>query len=97
MNKLWIAKGRWEGEWVYLTTHVGRSRQDLADKIMAAARRERFDGTLSEWLKRLDWEIVEVVFHEMPRCTCDLRTRGVGDGCSVCNPEYWADMLKEDE
>jgi len=96
MNKLWIAKGRWEGEWVYLTTHVGRSRQDLADKIMAAARRERFDGTLSEWLKRLDWEIVEVVFHEMPQCTCDLRTRLVGDGCSVCNPEYAA-QFKEDE
>ena len=63
---------------------------------MEGARRERFDGTLSEWLKRLDWEIVEVVFHEMPRCTCDLRTRLIGDGCSVCDPEYAA-QFKEDE
>ena len=65
MNTLWIAKGRWEGEWIYLTHHVGRSRSDLADKIMDGARRERFDGTLSEWLKHLNWEIVEVEFKEI--------------------------------
>ena len=32
-----------------------------------------------------------------PECHCDLRTKLVGDGCSVCNPEYWADMLEDGE
>ena len=33
---------------------------------------------------------------EKPTCKCDLRTSLVGDGCSVCNPEYAA-QFKEDE
>ncbi len=24
-------------------------------------------------------------------CNCDMRTKLVGDGCMVCNPEYWED------
>lgn len=28
---------------------------------------------------------------EKPECHCDLRTKLVGDGCAVCNPEYAED------
>jgi hypothetical protein len=28
-------------------------------------------------------------------CKCSFRIRTVGDGCSVCNPEYWKEMLEE--
>lgn len=30
-------------------------------------------------------------------CLCDLRTKLVGDGCSVCNPEIWKQLLTEGE
>jgi hypothetical protein len=30
-------------------------------------------------------------------CRCNMRTKLVGDGCAVCNPEKWADMLRDDE
>jgi len=33
---------------------------------------------------------------ELKECKCDMRTKLVGDGCSVCNPDYWKDMMKED-
>ena len=33
----------------------------------------------------------------MPTCKCDLRTKLVGDGCEVCNPEYAKDHYDEPE
>jgi len=32
-----------------------------------------------------------------PKCECSLRTKLAGDGCHICNPEYWADMLAADD
>lgn len=26
-----------------------------------------------------------------PPCNCSLRIKLVGDGCAVCNPEFWED------
>lgn len=31
----------------------------------------------------------------VPECKCDMRTKLVGDGCSVCNPEYAASIEVE--
>lgn len=31
----------------------------------------------------------------MKECTCDLRTRVVGDGCEICNPEKALEYAKE--
>ena len=28
-------------------------------------------------------------------CNCSFRIKLVGDGCHVCNPEYWEDMRNE--
>ena len=28
---------------------------------------------------------------DAPSCNCDIRTRLVGDGCKLCNPEYALD------
>lgn len=30
-------------------------------------------------------------------CKCDMRTKLVGDGCSVCNIPKYQEMIKEDE
>ena len=32
-----------------------------------------------------------------PVCKCDLRTRLVGDGCEVCNPELAAELAQKPE
>jgi hypothetical protein len=29
-------------------------------------------------------------------CQCDMRTKLVGDGCWVCNPELWQDLIRSD-
>jgi len=64
MNTLWAVKALYEGKWVYLTHHISRSKQELINSVMAAARREGFNGTFSERLKQLAWVIVEVEFRE---------------------------------
>ncbi len=30
-------------------------------------------------------------------CNCTLRGRAVGDGCSICNTEYWISVLPTPE
>ncbi|HAR38594.1 MAG TPA: hypothetical protein DCS09_08525 [Porphyromonadaceae bacterium] len=64
-NKLWLCKGWWEGEWIYLTHHVGRDKQALIDKVMEQAAREKFHGTIDDRLKTLGWVLCEVEFKEV--------------------------------
>lgn len=33
----------------------------------------------------------------MSKCECALQTSLVGDGCRYCNPQYYIDMLKEQQ
>ncbi|TAN40781.1 MAG: hypothetical protein EPN22_16925 [Nitrospirae bacterium] len=65
MNILWMAKGKFEGKDVYLTHRVRETKADLLSDIMHKAREEGFKGTIDERLKELDWEIVQVEFHEV--------------------------------
>ena len=34
------------------------------------------------------------IFRLAPECKCDMRTKLVGDGCAVCNPELAKEMRK---
>lgn len=34
---------------------------------------------------------------DVTECKCDLRTKLVGDGCHVCNPEYAKELEKDDD
>jgi hypothetical protein len=34
---------------------------------------------------------------EGKKCVCSMRIQLVGDGCSVCNPEFWAELLSEND
>jgi len=31
------------------------------------------------------------------QCHCSMRIKLVGDGCYICNPEFWEDMLEEED
>lgn len=42
-----------------------------------------------------DAALAHPVVVDVPICNCDLRTKLVGDGCDVCNPEYAARITKE--
>ena len=33
----------------------------------------------------------------LDQCKCSLRIRMVGDGCPHCNPEFWKDMIDQQE
>lgn len=36
---------------------------------------------------------ISALVHELlerGECVCDMRTKLVGDGCKICNPELWA-------
>ena len=32
----------------------------------------------------------------MNKCNCSITTSVLGDGCEICNPEYYIDMLKDE-
>lgn len=62
MDTLWIPKGIASG--LYLTHHIGRSKQELIDKIMEQCWKEGFHGTIDQRLRQLQWVLVEVEFSE---------------------------------
>lgn len=38
----------------------------------------------------LDFDMKHVTGEK--ECNCSMRIKLVGDGCSICNPEYWEEM-----
>ena len=34
---------------------------------------------------------------ELTECRCSLRIKLVGDGCSVCNPDLWKELIPQPE
>ena len=49
----------------YLAGYAGQFERDVQRRVMDGAMRERFDGTLSERLAYLNWEIVCVRLQEV--------------------------------
>ena len=43
---------------LYLPDYAGQFKHDVESKVMDGARRERFEGSLTERLEELGWEIV---------------------------------------
>ena len=50
-------------------------------------------------IEKVKREVIEAMLSAPPKdgkCHCDMRTKLVGDGCSVCNPEYYAEMMEDE-
>jgi len=44
----------------------------------------------------LDFDIFyKQVKRNRMKCKCDMRTKLIGDGCSICNPEYYLEVLSD--
>jgi len=50
---------------------------------------------INEFVKDLE-EAIAAAEQQQAVCQCSLRTKLVGDGCSVCNPEYAEDHEDEE-
>jgi hypothetical protein len=48
-------------------------------------------------LHRLDMPLAETVERTKAECRCSLRIKLVGDGCAICNPELWKDLLRHED
>lgn len=67
MKTLWIVASTTEeyGR-VYLTDYAGQFKHDVENKVMEGAWRERFEGSLTDRLEALGWEIVCLHIEEEP-------------------------------
>jgi len=58
--------------------------------------RQIFEGIRQLANERQDMLAIKSInFGPKSECNCPMRIKLVGDGCSICNPEYWEDMLDE--
>jgi len=62
---LWMVKGKYESEDIFLLNYIKGTRADVISAIMDKARQEKFIGSIDDRLKELGWEIVQVVFFEI--------------------------------
>ena len=75
-----------------MTKHFGFARlgsSSLADTM------KRGDAHVA--MNNLRAALAEPAQQPEPVCKCDLRTRLVGDGCEVCNPELAAEFAQQPE
>lgn len=90
------------GERIRAYEQMERMQADLAAIRFAL----RVDDEPRETLQARTLEAIETRFTrgyaaalcvgaDKPDCKCSMRTRLVGDGCAVCNPEYAAQMRGE--
>lgn len=65
-------------DWLYFTC---RENGDRAEVVLDRHSVKSLRDQLTSWLG-----------DDKPECKCNMRTKLVGDGCAVCNPERAKDL-----
>ena len=68
--------------------------EELEEDIEAyrESQRQRAHGSEEAFISKLNARI-----EELTECRCSLRIKLVGDGCSVCNPDLWKELIPQPE